>query len=40
MVAELKKGKLPEPAFLRGRCYAAVTKKQAFGCLPFVFSGF
>lgn len=37
MIGELKKGELPEPALLRGRCHAAVTKKLAFVRLPPVY---
>ena len=37
MVAKLKEGELPDPALLRGRCHAAVTKKLAFVRLPPVY---
>lgn len=37
MVAKLKEGELPDPALLRGRCRAAVTKKLAFLRLPPVY---
>jgi hypothetical protein len=37
MIADLEKGILPDPAPLRGRCHAAVTKKLAFVRLPPVY---
>ena len=37
MVTKLKEGELPDPALLRGRCHAAVTKKLAFVRLPPVY---
>jgi len=37
MVAKLRKEELPDPALLRGRCHAAVTKKLAFLRLPPVY---
>lgn len=37
MIAELRQGRLPELAPLRGRCHAAVTKKLAFVRLPPVY---
>lgn len=37
MIEDLKNGNLPDPALLRGRCHAAVTKKLAFVRLPPTF---
>jgi hypothetical protein len=37
MIATLRQGELPDPALLRGRCHAAVTKKLAFVRLPPVY---
>jgi len=37
MIAGLRQGILPDPALLRGRCHAAVTKKLAFVRLPPVY---
>ncbi len=34
MIEDLRNGKIPDPALLRGRCHAAVTKKLAFVRLP------
>lgn len=37
MIQRLSQGQLPDPALLRGRCHAAVTKKLAFVRLPPVY---
>ncbi len=37
MIAGLRQGNMPDPALLRGRCHAALTKKLAFVRLPPVY---